>query len=377
MNPQNLVSLDAYRRAVRLRDLTDPTEGPHAMQLLVQNAVAALCDDWGASPILARDNPVVPVEDNYDRLRYPPDGVARDARYTRYVSERLVLRTQTSAMIPPLLSSLDADKLGDVLLACPGIVYRRDQIDRLHCGEPHQLDLWRVRRGPPLGPDDLRAMIALVVAALLPGYAHVTEPAAHPYTEHGLQIDVLADGERVEIGECGLAHPEVLAAAGLPSDVSGLAMGIGLDRVLMLRKNVPDIRLLRSEDPRVAAQMLDLAPYRAVSRLPAVRRDLSLMVSEETTAEELGDRVRQALGADVDCVEEIGIRSETHYTELPPAARSRMGAEPGQKNVLLSVVLRHLTRTLTHAEANALRDRIYAALHEGGCHEWAGRDKAG
>jgi hypothetical protein len=76
---------------------------------------------------------------------------------------------------------------------------------------------------------------------------------------------------------------------------------MGLDRLLMLRKQVPDIRLLRSADPRVAGQM----------------------------------------------------------------------ARPGQRNRLVRVVLRHLERTLTDDEANALRDRVYAAVHQGTRHQWA------
>ena len=54
---------------------------------------------------------------------------------------------------------------------------------------------------------------------------------------------------------------------------------MGLDRLLMLRKGIPDIRLLRSADPRVAGQMTDLEPYRPVSYLPAVTRDLSVAIS--------------------------------------------------------------------------------------------------
>jgi phenylalanyl-tRNA synthetase alpha chain len=73
---------------------------------------------------------------------------------------------------------------------------------------------------------------------------------------------VLADHGWVEIGECGLAHPDVLASAGRnPREWTGLAMGLGLDRLLMLRKGMPDIRLLRSTDPRIAGQMQDLAPH--------------------------------------------------------------------------------------------------------------------
>ena len=141
----------------------------------------------------------------------------------------------------------------------------------------------------------------------------------------------------------------------------------------MLVKGVPDIRLLRAADPRIAAQMRDLTPYRPVSAMPAVHRDLSLAVAADLDAELLGDRVRALLGPDADVVEEVAVRAETAYGDLPGSARARTGLQPGQKNVLLRVVLRDLTRTLTAAEANAVRDRIYAALHEGRTHEWATR----
>ena len=138
----------------------------------------------------------------------------------------------------------------------------------------------------------------------------------------------------------------------------------------MLAKGIDDIRLLRSADPRVATQMLDLAPYRPVSTMPPVRRDMSLAVGADRDAELLGDQVRALLGPDADTVEEVTVLSETAYADLPEAARERMGVRPGQKNVLLRVVLRDLTRTLTAAQANALRDRVYDGLHEGSAHEW-------
>jgi phenylalanyl-tRNA synthetase alpha chain len=122
--------------------------------------------------------------------------------------------------------------------------------------------------------------------------------------------------------------------------------------------------------------MLDLSPYRAVSHLPAVTRDLSLMVPSELSMEEIGDRVRVALADRAAAVEALELRSETPYAELPPQAVLRMGALPGQKNVLLRVVLRDLERSLTHAEANLLRDAIYRALHEGQREELAAAGRA-
>jgi phenylalanyl-tRNA synthetase alpha chain len=209
-------------------------------------------------------------------------------------------------------------------------------------------------------------MASVVVDAMLPGRRYRMVPVVHPYTVGGRQIDVADGDEWVEIGECGVAAPAVLAGAGLDTDrVTGLAMGLGLDRILMLRKGIPDIRLLRSADPRVAEQMQDLDVYRPVSDQPAIERDVSIAVDADETAETLGDQIRAALGADSRMVEAVTVLAETAPAALPAAAVERLGIQPGQKNVLLHVVLRDLDRTLTASEANRLRDRIYAAVHRG------------
>jgi hypothetical protein len=86
----------------------------------------------------------------------------------------------------------------------------------------------------------------------------------------------------------------------------------------------------------------------------------------------LGGRVRDALGADTSCVEEVRVLSATAYQQLPESAICRLGAKPGQKNLLVRIVLRDLEKTLTNQTANALRDRIYRALHQGTEYQWAG-----
>jgi phenylalanyl-tRNA synthetase alpha chain len=258
-----LIDAESYRRSLAVRDLTDAALGPHAMQLLVRDAIAALRDRWRCAVVVHRAPPVVRITANYDELGYPPDGAARDARYTRYVTTERLLRSQTSAMIPAALRMIAPAAYDDVLLACPGLAYRRDAIDRLHVGEPEQLDLWRLARRPLARPE-LEEMIVAVAHALLPGAELRLDPAEHPYTLDGIEVHARVDGRWVEILECGLAHPRILEA-GLGAGYTGLAMGVGLDRMLMLRKRIDDIRVLRSTDPRIAAQMLDLAPYRPVS----------------------------------------------------------------------------------------------------------------
>jgi phenylalanyl-tRNA synthetase alpha chain len=99
--------------------------------------------------------------------------------------------------------------------------------------------------------------------------------------------------------------------------------------------------------------------------------DLSVAVDAGEDAEHLGDQVREALGADADAVEELSLVAETAYDELPAAARARLGIRPGQRNLLVRLVLADLQRTLTDDEANRLRDRVYDAIHRGSVHSWA------
>jgi phenylalanyl-tRNA synthetase alpha chain len=345
--------------AIALRDLTDPYAGKHALQVMTAAVLAAVSTRWPIDVVLDRGDRIVEIADNYDRLGYSADARTRDAVYTRYVDATHMLRSQTSALIPPVLRRLAAAGSYEAVIACPGMVYRRDVIDRLHTGTPHQMDVWLISPDPP----DLLALVSTVVSAALPGVAWRANPASHPYTCGGLEIEASVDGRWVEIAECGVAAPAVLAAAGLPPEISGLAMGMGLDRLLMLRKGIPDIRLLRSEDPRVSSQMQDLARYRPVSAHPPAHRDVSVAVRAGTTLEELGDRVRTGLAGDAHLIEEIAVLSTTPPADLPPTARARLAIRPDEVNVLLRVVLRDLTGAIPVPTANALRDRVYNALH--------------
>src|SRR3712207_313128 len=350
------------------------------MQSLLDEVLAALTGAWRCALDVQRRRPLVSVEDNYDRLGYAAADITRDARYSRYAAETVMLRSHTSAGVPPALRALaathPADRGLDVLLALPGLCYRRDSIDRLHVGTPHQVDLWRIAGTGPAGrrldAEDLQQMIELVVDAVLPGACWRTSPVRHPYTTGGLQVDVHTTSGWVELAECGLAAGHVLAGAGLdPDRYSGLALGMGLDRALMLRKGIDDIRLLRATEPRIAIQLLDLAPWRPVSSRPPVRRDLSVVADAPVDAELLGDTVRAALGPTAEDLESVTVLASTGYTDLPDAARRRLGLRPDQVNLLLRLVLRPLSGTLTDQPANQLRDQAYAAVHRGPHYEWA------
>ncbi len=108
--------------------------------------------------------------------------------------------------------------------------------------------------------------------------------------------------------------------------------------------------------------------------LPRRRRNsLAVAIGRNENVEELGDRIRDALGDESDLLEGVSILSETDYAAVPPAARDRLGMTQDHKNVLVRLDIRPLERTLTDGEANLLRDQVYAAVHRGVRGEWAAR----
>jgi phenylalanyl-tRNA synthetase alpha chain len=347
------------------RDLSNPEEGIHAVNIVVDQIDQALRKAWSISPEVHRRLPIVTVAENYDRLYYPGDAPARSERYARYLGHNLMLRTQMTSSIPELLSQIRGEEVDRVLL-CPGIVYRRDCVDRSHVGEPHQLDIWRITDGTRLNDGDLRDMIACIVEALLPGRHWRIQATDHHYTTDGLEVEVEIDGRWLEILECGLIHPRLLVDAGLEPDLwSGLAMGIGLDRMVMLIKGLDDIRLLRSTNTQVARQMDNLNPWQPVSKYQATTRDLSIAIHSGTELEEIGDRLRLALGDEAELIEDVSLLSRHPASALPQKVRERLGLRLDQENLLLRIILRSIDGEIGREAGNQIYDRVYTALHEG------------
>ena len=104
--------------ALDIRDLSDPAAGPHAIQILVDRAVDALSRAWSCEVRWCRGPAVVPVADNYDRLGYAAGAITRESRYTRYVSADRMLRSHSTAMVPPALRRLARDSRPPAATCC-------------------------------------------------------------------------------------------------------------------------------------------------------------------------------------------------------------------------------------------------------------------
>ena len=358
----------SVKEALELCDLTEQDSPTHAIGLLLNEVLEGLVlRGWPVGRIL-RGPRIVSAQENYGLLGYDPAEVTLGSEHTRWVDEHSLLRTQTTSQIPVALQRIaQSRKEGEIiLLAAPGITFRRDSRDRWHCAEPHQMDIWVLGDPEHSTRAHLLKLVGDILACAVPDMSWIYSDSPHHYTEGGIEVNLLSNEQPVEVLECGCIARSLLQRLSIdPARHGGLALGMGLDRLTMLRKGIPDIRLLRDLDERVQAQMHDLLPWRAVSRLPSITRDISLAVSPGLSEEVLTEKMLLAAGDCSAWIEEMQVKGRWAERDLPAKAIERLGLLPGQENVLLRVVLRDCSRSITTREANALYERLQSALHEG------------
>jgi phenylalanyl-tRNA synthetase alpha chain len=354
--------------------IPDLTEGKqqHAISLLYERVAEYMRQAHKKSDVrVYRKDPIVTVADNYDNLLITSDNISRSSTYTHYVDNEHILRTHTTAQIPAILRELAATKNDwkDVVILLPGLAYRRDVTDKKHVGQVHMLEMWRIVKtgnDKPIVKDDLLDVVKGAANIAAPGWKLRIIDSPHPYTKQGIEVNAVLGERDIEILECGLINDQILANAGLdPQEYSGWALGMGLDRLVMTLKDIPDVRYLRSTNPKIAAQMKDLDKYHEVSSQPAIQRDMSYSVPTGYVEEDINEDIREALGDKQNILESVEILSETAYKDLPLKIQERLGIASDQKNVLVRITLRHLERTLENKEANEIYDDIYEKINHG------------
>lgn len=359
---------DAVQAALNLRDLSEPHADPHAINLMVGRIIEGLEERGWPKASIQRGPRLVTAQENYGLLGYDSNEITLGSAHTRWVHENTLLRTQTTSLIPGTLQrAASTRKPGElVVIAAPGITYRRDERDKLHCAEPHQMDVW-VLGDPDLATsENLLRLVTDILDAAIPGHTWTYQSSPHHYTECGIEVNVVHPDKPVEVLECGLMAKSLLTRLGIdPQLHGGLALGMGLDRLVMLCKGVPDIRLLRDTDTRIAKQMLDLSPWRPVSKQPATQRDLSLAVNAGYSIEALTERVLCSAKERQRWIETVEVINRWSYDDVPEKARARLGLLPGQENILLRVVLRDWANSIGKEDGNALYTTLQDALHEG------------
>ena len=199
---------------------------------------------------------------NFQALNIPKDHPARDTQDTFYITDNILLRSQTS---PVQARTMEKSK-PPIKIISPGRVYRSDAVDATHSPLFHQLEGLVVDRGITMG--DLKGTLEMFAKTMFGEETQIRfRPHHFPFTEPSAEVDVscfvcggkgcrLCKGEGwIEVLGAGMVHPNVLRMCGIDPEVySGFAFGLGIERIVMLKYHVDDMRHLYENDVRFLDQ---------------------------------------------------------------------------------------------------------------------------
>lgn len=199
---------------------------------------------------------------NFDKLNTPPDHPARDVQDTFYVTDDIVLRSQTS----PVQARVMENQKPPIKIICPGSVYRSDSVDATHSPVFHQIEGLVIDKNISMA--DLKGTLAMFAKKCLGEKTEIRfRPHHFPFTEPSAEADVscfvcggkgcrVCKGEGwIELLGCGMVHPNVLRNCGIdPEEYSGFAFGFGVERIAMAKFGIDDMRLLYENDVRFLKQ---------------------------------------------------------------------------------------------------------------------------
>ena len=199
---------------------------------------------------------------NFEALNIPKDHPARDTQDTFYITENMLLRTQTSGVQIRTMEN----KKPPIRMIAPGRVFRSDAVDATHSPLFHQIEGMAIDEGITMG--DLKGTLETFAKKLYGEQTKIRLRPHHiPFTEPSCEIDVscfkcggcgcsMCKGEGwIEILGGGMVHPKVLRTGGIdPEKYSGFAFGVGLERIAMFRFGLDDMRLLYENDVRFLDQ---------------------------------------------------------------------------------------------------------------------------
>jgi len=193
------------------------------------------------------------VEDdhhNFGALNIPADHPARDMQDTYWLTDGNLLRTHTS---PVQVRAMETRK-PPIRAVCLGRIFRNEELDATHENTFHQCEGFYVDRDVSVG--HMIYVLESLLHEIIGRDARVRlRPSYFPFVEPGFEMDVTFRGAWMELLGCGMVHPYVLEAGGIdPTEFSGFAFGMGIDRLVMVRHGVEDIRHLMGGDLRFMRQ---------------------------------------------------------------------------------------------------------------------------
>lgn len=335
------------KRFLAMPDLSRTKESP-----LYEIAQKALSSKTLENFDIIKIPEIVPAHVTFDLFNMPPGHPARSTSDTYYVDDENILRTHDTVMwyyylnLPEIKAKMEKGESFGV--TCYGKVYRKDEIDRKHMNVFHQFG------GLYLTPDTKQTITLDDLKAALTDISHSLfgkdvknrfNEDTFPYTDPSLEMEIEKDGAWIEMLGSGLPRKSVLKNFNVEG-YNGWAFGFGLERLAMVGMQLPDIRLLWSDDERVKRQLKLGTVYQEVSKYPSITRDISFIVPKTFVPNNYFDLIRDIGG---DLVEEVTLLDKYENDE-------KFGVE--KMSYTYRIVYRSIDRTLTSEEIEPLQQKI-------------------
>ncbi len=349
LSQRNDVEAQRMRRYLAMPDLSR-LEGSPIKELVTRITSISDFNDFDTIHVPE----IMSTEIAFDLFDFPKDHPARSKSDTYFVDDAHILRTQTTVMWyyyfkqPEVKARLERKEPMGVF--CYGKVYRKDEIDRKHMNVFHQIDAVYIapKDQKIINLDTLKDVEAKIVKAIFGDVEYKFMEETFPYTHPSTEIEIKKGDDWLEILGSGVVKPSVLEKLGVdPTVYNGWAWGSGIERWAMMSMELPDIRLLWSDDERVKKQLVLGQKFKEVSKYPPIVRDISFVVeSKSVSPNNYFDLVRDVVG---DMAEEMALIDEYEN-------EAKFGA--GKKSYAYRITYRSLDRTLTDEEVTQLHKKL-------------------
>ena len=298
---------------------------------------------------------IIPYDVSFDLFNFPKNHPARNPSDTYFVDKNHVLRTHTTVMwyyhlnLPKVKGKI---KKGESVGAYSyGKVYRKDEIDRQHMNVFHQMDGWYLcrRKNRIININDLKEVLTEIALAIFgKDIKYRFNIDEFPYTDPSIEMEIKISDRWIEVLGAGVVRKVVLKNLGVdPKEYNGWAFGFGLERLAILSMDLPDIRLLWSQDKRVKRQLRLGNKFQEVSKFPPVTRDISFIVDKKFVPNDYFDLIRD-LGGDL--VEEVRLLDK--YFNPKKFGTNKL-------SYTYRIIYRKGDRTLLSAEVDKIQKKIY------------------
>jgi phenylalanyl-tRNA synthetase alpha chain len=295
---------------------------------------------------------IISVDILFDLFNMPAGHPARSKSDTYYVDETHVLRTHDTVFwyyylnLPEIKEKIArGETIGAI---CHGKVYRKDEIDSRHMNVFHQIGGLYLApdNKQTVTPEDLKGVLSDVAKSIFGEstnfrfYDHT-----FPYTDPSFEMEAEINGKWIEMVGSGQPRKSVLSNFGLEG-YNGWAFGFGMERLAIASMELPDIRLLWSEDPRVTKQLVLGNKFVEVSKYPPIVRDISFVVSNTFVPNDYFDLVRETAPG---IVEEVQLLDKYENAE-------KFGAD--KISYAYRITYRSTEKTLTSEEVDILHKKL-------------------